>query len=159
MDRPNKYSRLVLQILSVVSIAAAVYIFVLYQVGKHNITVSNQSQSYLQAAKQYYDQAAQVAPSENLKNLAEEITPMIENILHADVKLSESNDEKIVYVAKTIIVEGDVDNMKNSLESAGYSNVKISDHFKKITTEKDGRRMTLDFSVDTLERGRIVLTL
>lgn len=158
MQKVKKISMFVLVVLVIVALGIGTY-FLVGKLGKKKTVVSNITYPWEVSVEKYYNDAPQVEPDIKIKSLGDDLTPIIKDTLKADVKLSESTDKKIVYVAKTIVVEGDVDSIKKALEAKGYQDIKIENSYKNLTAKKGDQQITLNFSVDTLEHGRIELTL
>jgi hypothetical protein len=124
-------------------------------------TVSIKSTTYPweKSVDEVYNNAKQVEPDKNTKALADELSPIIKDTVKNDIKLTEGTDKKLVFVLKTIVVEGDVDNIKKSLENKGYKEAVVSDQHKKLTAKKDDRIITFAFSVDTTNQGKIEVSI
>lgn len=155
MEKTKKSSILVLVLLIVIVLGIGTYFLISKLEKKKTVVVPKTTYPWEASVEKYYNDATQVEPDAKVKNLSDDLTPIIKDTLKADVKLSESTDKKIVYVAKTIIVEGDVNSIKTALEAKGYQDVAVTDQYKKLTAKKDDKTITMTFSVDTVNQGKI----
>jgi len=124
-----------------------------------SVVVGPTTNFWEKSVEEAYSSAKQVEPDGATKLLADELSPIIKNTVKNDIKLSESTDKKLVFTLKTIVVEGDVDNIGKALEGKGYRDVAITDQYKKMTAKKDNKTITFAFSVDTTTQGKIEITL
>ena len=148
-------------VLIFVLIAVAIGLFVLIKKPFATKTVTVKKTVYPWEANidKQFEGAKEVDPSSKVKDLNNVISSIIKETVKADVKLTESSDNKLKYVTKTIIVEGDVDTIKKSLESKGYADVKITNNYKNLSAKKNNQEIKIVFSVDTTDRATIEVTL
>ena len=144
--------------LALVVIIASVY-FLIIRPSAKNVTVKKTTYLWEENINKQFTDAKQVDPNEKTKDLSNEFSTVIKDSVKNNIKLTESTDNKLKYIAETIIVEGDVDAIKKSLEAKGYKELSITDKYKKLTAKKENRQITIQFSVDTTDRAVIEVTL
>jgi len=153
--RSGKYWILVVVVLVIA--AGAYYLFL--RPASKNVTVKKTVNPWEETINKQFTDAKQVEPKDSVKDLHAEIFQIIKDTVRADVKLTESDEKKLTYVTKTIIVESDVDSIKKSLESKGYTDLQINNHYKDLIGKRDGKEIKIIFSVETTEKAFIEVTL
>jgi len=158
MEKQNK--TWVYVVLVIVAIGVG---FLVYHLATKNKTVAVKSAIYPWQAtidKKFAETSeVALADSDFIKKIDGDLRPAIKDAVKADVKLAESTADKLVYKAKTIIVEGDADNIKNALSQKGYSDLQMSSQRDKLTAKKDGKTITITFSVTTTDESKIEVAI
>jgi len=153
--RSGKYWILVIVVLIIA--VGAYYLFL--RPASKSVTVKKTVNPWEETINKQFTDAKQVDPTEQVKELNSEIFPIIKDTVKAEVKLTQSDDKKLIYVAKTIIVEGDVDTIKKALEGKGYKDIKVTNNYKNLSAKKDDKEVKFTFSVDTTDKSNIEVTL
>ncbi len=153
--RSGKYWILVIVVLIIAT--GAYYLFL--RPASKSVTVKKTVNPWEETINKQFTDAKQVDPTEQVKELNSEIFPIIKDTVKAEVKLTQSDDKKLIYIAKTIIVEGDVDTIKKALEGKGYKDFKVTNNYKNLSAKKGDKDVKFTFSVDTTDKSNIEVTL
>jgi hypothetical protein len=115
-----------------------------------------QQYSWKQSVDNYFNVAPNVSPiSGDFGTFSQGFLDILKKTLNDDVKLTQSTDTELTYVAKTIIVESDAISVKNWLSQNGYQIISMAKDYSSIKAEKDSQVLEINFSVKSLDKGEI----
>lgn len=145
---------MLLVVFSILALASISYLLISARNGSKTMAIPKPDISWQKPVEEYFYSQKRTAHDE-LVSLNSELTSIFYSVLRGNIKLTESTEDRSVFVIDKIIVEGDVQLIRDILQKNEYSNIALSEDYKEIIAEKNGEKITFTFSIDTTNYGKI----